>query len=176
MNAEHHCQRRRTNPSVNLAAPGRCHRTERQKARRGTFSVRLTSTRRARLERGVGLAGYPAYLRSYDHDAEPPKLCGEVFARWTTNNFNETTSFFGFCAPGTTDAAAAGSAACIVANNSQLLPRRHRSSTVGRAVFCRHRFRYDNGERHNHWRSSRIEVVRHRRPNGSSMTVHRNDH
>lgn len=43
----------------------------------------------------------------------PTKLCYEVYAAFTVASANETASFFGFVAPATTDAAAAGGGPCI---------------------------------------------------------------
>lgn len=83
----------------------------------------------------------PRIFGSYDHmliaaeslGATPTKLCCEVFAAWTTKNFTETLTFFGFVAPGTTDAAAAGSAAAITTDNANFYLKSDNGSDTGAA-------------------------------------------
>lgn len=102
----------------------------------------------------------PRIFGSYDHmliaaetlGSTPTKLCCEVFARWTTNSTNETTSFFGFAAPGTTDAAAAGGAAGVTSNGTNFLLTSDNGSDSGAAVDTSwHRWRIEVGASTTEW-------------------------
>ncbi len=58
--------------------------------------------------------GYDQFQRVSDIlGYQATKLRMDAFAAFTVNSANETASYFGFCAPGTTDAAAAGGGPCI---------------------------------------------------------------